>query len=430
LYKAGLNPANTIAKSDSVIFEILAKASREQCALISNHFERKCKVSLVNAVLAKYKGNIGRALILWISPIPVAIAKRFQLILHPAKVDCLQLCNLIAKYDRPLLSAVCACYREMFDQNLIDLVDLRLKSSSTNLRTSVRYWLCNDSYDRGEEQTIESMISSYRADNALVLDSALVEELIAAIDREKKLIVAYASHHNVHVPSPKKPVKVSSASKSQKKQYHQDCKLMMAFLKERFAEEDVDNSGYLDPTEFWSTLKNLHLGYTDMEIEDIHQWIDCDGDGTISLDEVVPELARNIVTTIHERANGLTVQQKVEQLRTEYNANRKSLQDQYNSHRLATGIVSPALTAALSPDLISYLKDTFDENDVDQSGKLDPEEFWAILAAVLRLDDNDKCTLEVFSVSYFYLLWHLTLFNFCSYHGMTTTMDLSHGPRL
>jgi hypothetical protein len=53
----------------------------------------------------------------------------------------------------------------------------------------------------------------------------------------------------------------------------------------------------------------------------------------------------------------------------------------------------------LAPDIISYLKDTFDSVDTDGNGTLDTTEFWNILVSVLQLTEGDKQILSVCSIS-------------------------------
>lgn len=51
-----------------------------------------------------------------------------------------------------------------------------------------------------------------------------------------------------------------------------------------------------------------------------------------------------------------------------------------------------------APNIITYLKDTFDTVDVDKNGTLDSAEFWNILVSVLQLTEGDK---DILSVSFY-----------------------------
>ncbi len=50
---------------------------------------------------------------------------------------------------------------------------------------------------------------------------------------------------------------------------------------------------------------------------------------------------------------------------------------------------------SISPNIITYLRDTFDAMDTDRNGSLDSMEFWNILVSVLQLTEGDEQILAV-----------------------------------
>lgn len=162
--------------------------------------------------------------------------------------------------------------------------------------------------------------------------------------------------------------------------YERKYKLVAEFLVEEFLRADVDKSGALDSSEFWPLMRSLDVGYTDDEIAAIESWADFDGDGVITYTEIINELAESLIYMIE--GAGDVVDDKIAHLRA-ISAEKYGSVDEEN----------------LSPDLWTYLKDSFDAYDVDKNGTLNPEEFWQIIVAVLGLSDGDKEDLQVMEFS-------------------------------
>lgn len=152
----------------------------------------------------------------------------------------------------------------------------------------------------------------------------------------------------------------------------------------------MDDSGTLDSGEFWTTLKHLDVGYSDAELAAIEQWVDYDGDGTITYAEVVNELADNLIEVIE--ASGRTVEDKVAELWEKNRLELEALWSEYNNWQLEQEGMGEE---KLSPNLTQYLKDSFDTFDVDKNGTLSNDEFWHILTTVLGLTEGDKAMMQV-----------------------------------
>lgn len=143
----------------------------------------------------------------------------------------------------------------------------------------------------------------------------------------------------------------------------------------------------VDALEFWNILTSLNVGYSEQEIKDLQEWIDSDKDDHITYDEVVVELAESIVSTIEERS-GMSVDDKVREI-------REACTERFAAAATAAASQTSSTDQNLAPDIITYLKDTFDAVDTDKNGTLDAAEFWNILVSVLQLTEGDKQILSV-----------------------------------
>jgi hypothetical protein len=159
----------------------------------------------------------------------------------------------------------------------------------------------------------------------------------------------------------------------------------------------------VDSQEFWNTISSLNVGYSEQEIKDLQAWVDVDKDDHITYEEVVGELAESIVATIEERGGGISVDDKIREIRATCESKDAAAA---TSAGAATGRGEGGSDGVknIAPDIITYLKDTFDAVDVDKNGTLDTTEFWNILVSVLQLTEGDKQILSVRSSSFLSLL--------------------------
>lgn len=161
--------------------------------------------------------------------------------------------------------------------------------------------------------------------------------------------------------------------------------------------------------------------------------VDFDDDGVITYVEVVNELADNLIEIIE--ASGRTVEDKVAELWEENRMELETLWSEYNAWQLDQEGLGET---SLSPDLVQYLRDSFDAFDVDKNGTLNNEEFWQILTTVLGLTEGDRAMMQVLFVL-FHLhpncVWDFTWHNFlfCARcdrtSGTTTTTGIYRGRR-
>ena len=388
LYNAGLSD-KSIARDDDAIFAFLAKESRESCQMISEEYEAIYKLDLVEAILSKYRGPVAFALLLWTAELNDAIVKRIQVNITDPHVkvvglDLRHLSHLFAKYNHRNLTQIVANYKELFE---VDLIDLVKEKFSGNYRKAVLAWLVNAPCDGGKEEYIAEILDSFETIEEFAQDEekcALVEKLLK---EQHKILMDYSIAHHIHKEDDIKggqPISYSDELDRKSQQYQGDFNLMKGYLKERFTIEDEDDSGYLDKVEFKHVLDNMDIGFTEDEVKDIFAWVDVDGNGELSYDECLVELADCCVNAIVHRCSGKTVPEVIDALNKKHQTDYDTFATDFKAEE------SNEPESDLSPSLEGYLKDIFQEADADGSGKLDPTEFFNILHTVFNMTDGDK----------------------------------------
>jgi Ca2+-binding EF-hand superfamily protein len=134
-------------------------------------------------------------------------------------------------------------------------------------------------------------------------------------------------------------------------------------------------------------MDNMNVGFTNDEIKNIMAWIDADGNGELSYDECLVELADCCINAILNRCEGKSVPEVIDALNIKHQTDYDTFSSQHSSEKALEGEV---LSSDLSPSLEGYLKDMFQAADVDNSGQLDPTEFFNVLHTVFNMTDGDK----------------------------------------
>jgi hypothetical protein len=130
--------------------------------------------------------------------------------------------------------------------------------------------------------------------------------------------------------------------------------------------------------------------------------VDADQDGCIAYDEVAVELAHDIVRKV-KSSQSTSVSDWLGHIKERCAEADAHYRQQWMSvHSAATSSVEErgAEATELCPDIMVYLKDTFDQVDTDKSGALDSKEFWNILMSVLQLTEGDKSIIMVSAALY------------------------------
>lgn len=122
-----------------------------------------------------------------------------------------------------------------------------------------------------------------------------------------------------------------------------------------------------------------------------------DGDGKITFDEIIHELTHCVVGAIEEKLH-MSVEEKLNQLEQQPR-NQQSVKSSYKSSdggntARSSNSIDHSANHEVSPNLITYLYDSFQAADTDKSGKLNNTEFWNIIRTVLSLTDGDREILE------------------------------------
>ena len=203
LYQAGVGSSNNSQnKNDDIIFTILCQASREQCHLISEQYEKKYSMTLEVGLTSIYGGSCVRGLILWISPLLSAISSLFYMSLNAVVIDFDQTCHLATKYEKHILQQVITTYEEIYSEKLIEKLS---KSLTGNFKKSVLAWFTNPTYDDGYESQISMLVESCNGSIENLLNdpnklnqleklvaeehnsaSGHLEETIAALSKDRK----------------------------------------------------------------------------------------------------------------------------------------------------------------------------------------------------------------------------------------------------
>ena len=123
-----------------------------------------------------------------------------------------------------------------------------------------------------------------------------------------------------------------------------------------------------------------------------------DGDGKITFEEIIQELTHCVIGEIEENLQ-ISVEEKIHQLENNLQqqvisstSGPKSISDKGVSCKNS---IDHSDHRTVSPNLLTYLYDSFQAADTDMNGKLNNTEFWNILRTVLSLSDGDREILEV-----------------------------------
>jgi hypothetical protein len=162
-----------------------------------------------------------------------------------------------------------------------------------------------------------------------------------------------------------------------------------------------------------------------------------DGDGKITFEEIIHELTHCVVGTIEEKLK-MSVEVKIKQLQEEQISSKSS--SLKTTARTARGeggegggggaaeeVSASSNSAKVSPDLITYLHNSFQAADTDMNGKLNNTEFWNILRTVLSLSDGDREILQVTKRHQSFCLHSLNDGPFYRKDGTPMEMASSHG---
>lgn len=404
-------------RDDDRIFQILGKASRTECQQMETVFKNTYQIDLHEAIRAKYKGSIALALVLWTEGhINDAIAQRIEHNLQTSvskstnangeasksQVDIRMLSHIFARYDHWQLVLIADSYQQIFSKDMIAIVDDKLTGKC---KRAVTAWITNGkTCDDGYERKVFEFLRDNSGNNyaPLLTDDAKKDELRALLKSQYDHLVTYAESHHIHMPPSitRKSVAESDTTTGATKEtakatvsYEENFAMVREYLLEMIKIEDYDNSGVLDDNDLWLILTDMELGYTEEEMTAFSGWVDIDSDGQIDYNEILVELTDDVVQVIQDVGH-LTVTEKLAHLRQQRESKFKQLNISLNEGGHVT-TSSETTSTPLPPSLMDFLKDTFNEVDVDHSGTLNHQELTNILHTVLANSDGDKELLNI-----------------------------------
>ena len=142
---------------EDVIFDIITKNSRSQCAAIVDSYLTQFHIKFERAVNMKFKGSCAKLLLLLAMPLPHAVASVLHTLEDRFLIDKVAIISIVGKYDKDFLTQVDTAAEKLFEKNLVALVGRGL---SGNLLKAVQGWMENPSPDKGYERVLEMFLEA------------------------------------------------------------------------------------------------------------------------------------------------------------------------------------------------------------------------------------------------------------------------------
>jgi hypothetical protein len=290
----GLNSnSSTEGRNDEIIFPILIQTPREQCSQLSEILFSKSQHTLHELISSHYKGSISYTLQLWLesSLISAQAHRLHRLLIKQTKLNKLNLNSFLAKYDRNSLIDILNRCDELYPE--VNMEERVYSNLSGHHREAAEGWINNHTCDGDHENAIKEMMLEYERDETRLDDERWMNKLTTHLDGENAVLAKYITVHKVDLPrslsveARLKPLppgskrneylasqhrevqsdqshvwddsrsqqkngegSVASPQSAEEHEWNRKCKLVMDLLAERFALEDVDNSGTLGMSTF------------------------------------------------------------------------------------------------------------------------------------------------------------------------------------
>lgn len=426
----------------AAICDLLCPNSRSDNAAIAAAYKAQFNDDLVMSLQTRFVGPVGYALALWCSSVPDSVAKMLSTYGATKTPSIEFIYGILGKYDKGVIAEIDSAYSAFNLKG--SLTTLSKTVFKGKLREAVNGWISNASPDNGSEHAL----SKYLSDDRLTKEEHLKhlikeeksclqvrtlvesvaknltfgtrgewkpipltgtfeapkEEVEASSEADKEAGAKYEKYawdeDEVEVPDPvhapdenEEPAAATSTISANKKlqvNNETDVPLISSYLLLLFEEYDRDQSGQLETDEFWKLIKTLDMaayGFTEDEIGIMQELCDWDADGGIAYEEIVGELAFSMLSCAQSNnidPNELT---------------RARIKEFYARPGESTGILASAPveeTSAVPPNLVDYLRATFESFDVDKSGALNVNEMMQMVQAMnLGITDADVEALRV-----------------------------------
>lgn len=413
IHKAGA--ARLIGCDEDLIFKILTRSSRAQCAAIADSYLMQFHIKFERAINMKFKGNCGKLLLLYVLPLPNAIISCIHAYEDRMLIDKVAIISMVSKYDKDVLAQVDAAAEKMYEKNLIGIVQRGL---SGNLLRAVQGWIENPSPDKGYERVTELFIETQqvlgRSLDELIKKDEFQNRLLFLVRKEHeelenfmranriKFIANTASsptdrlnlsaistmdsfdaHHiqnALHPPATREILNKYSMKEPEERtgtDYQTKYVALQKYFKAYFTTFDSANVGYFPEEEFWEIMKKLPLealGLNDAEVEQMSTWCEWVQDGRIHYHEAVFELADSMITSIEGKCEGETDVMKVLEVLSKHKPLKKAASEAKVGRHGSVQQIS-----AVPDYFMQYLYDTFFAYDLDNNGYLCKKELDLVL---------------------------------------------------
>lgn len=120
IHKAGA--AKLMGVDEDLIFDIICKNSRAQCAALSDSYMSQFNIKFERAINMKFKGNSGKLILLWTQQQPVAVMNLVYSFLDRMIVDKYMIISYIAKYDKDFLAHLDTASEKLYDKKLNEIL--------------------------------------------------------------------------------------------------------------------------------------------------------------------------------------------------------------------------------------------------------------------------------------------------------------------
>ena len=351
------------------VITTLCAANRSQCKAIAVEFEQKYKKTLQSVISSVFSKALSYGLNSFIAG---STFEATGYILSHINESYEYFC---AKYDKS--------YLEKVDSDAKKKLISKLSNGNFKIAIETYFDSPKKSPDNGNLDYLNTYLKEQRLKtgasiNDFIKDNVTFPEQYNEVKSFlKNGIDAFHTYLGQQdVVAPLKSKKAGPASKKYNRtieSYETKEKLMIDYLRLQFDTFDQSGTGELNTDDFWTFMNNLpmdYLGFTTEEVEMMKEFCDWDDNGYVSFDEIRGELADHLITAMDAKLDTFnTFQEKIDAL-------YKKMPE-----KVTTGNVNGD-TNGIAPDLITYLKDSFVEYDVDNSGSLDYVEFWNLLQAM------------------------------------------------
>lgn len=425
IHKAGA--ARLLGCDEELIFTILTKNSRAQCAAIADQYLTQFNMKFERAINMKFKGNCAKLMLLWALPGPVAIITCIHSYEERMIIDKVAIISMVSKYDKDVLAQVDIAAEKTYDKNLLGIVQRGL---SGNLFKAISGWVENATPDKGYERVtdlfLENQLSFGHTLDDLFKNPEFQQRLLFLVKKENDEVERYMKEHRIkfnphdkldlralgavgtmdsftayHSVDSSKKVTIgadgtpSAVHKYTKKEpeeratteYDAKYKALQNYFTGFFAGHDKRNAGIFVEKEFWALMKELPLdalGMTPHEVDSMAEFSEWVTDGKINYHEAIFELADSVITFIECKKDGESdVLAVVEALSKDGKLAKGKSELKVARHESVEEISEV-------PDyFMQYLYDTFKAYDFDNNGFLCQAELDAVLP-VLNLGMTAK----------------------------------------